>query len=135
MNMAMTTGKTYRHTLSAFMRECGYDVAEDMPVGEKIDGNIMKAQCVINPNRKRRTLVFVRTQTVRGSAENRVPFDVINIADNMKAGEKAYLVLSGKGWQLEKKKFFVERLAKIMGAKIKIVSEADFRMSAVRKAV
>ena len=135
MNMAMETGKTYKAALNSFVRECGYSLAEDVVVGEKIDGSKMKASFVIRPERKRRVLVFVRTQTVSGSTEDKIPYDLLNAEKVRSKGEKAFLVLSGKGWSLEKKKFFVSSLGKKLGSRVHVVSESDFRSMIVRRAV
>jgi hypothetical protein len=135
MNMAVETGKTYKAALNSFVRECGYSVAENVIVGEKIDGSTMKASLVLRPDKKRRVLVFVRTQTVSGSAEDKVPYDLLNADKVRNKGEKAFLVLSGKGWSLEKKKFFVTSLGRKLGSSVKVLSESDFRSMIVRRVV
>jgi hypothetical protein len=49
-----------------------------------------------------RYLVSLKWQQVSGTAEQKVPFEVISLADAVKQGEftKAYLVLGGEGWTL-----------------------------------
>ena len=47
-------------------------------------------------------LISVKWQQVSGTAEQKVPFEVICLAEVMMTGEfaKAYLVLGGEGWKL-----------------------------------
>jgi hypothetical protein len=47
-------------------------------------------------------LVSVKWQQVSGTAEQKVPFEVICLAEVMESGEyeKAYVVLGGEGWKL-----------------------------------
>lgn len=47
-------------------------------------------------------LVSVKWQQVSGTAEQKVPFEVICLAEVMAAGEysKAFVVLGGEGWKL-----------------------------------
>ncbi len=50
----------------------------------------------------RRLLVSMKWQQVSGTAEQKVPFEVICLLDALSSGEysKAYLVLGGGGWKL-----------------------------------
>lgn len=50
----------------------------------------------------RRLLVSVKWQQVAGTAEQKVPFEVICLSEALESGqfEKAYLVLGGEGWTL-----------------------------------
>ena len=47
-------------------------------------------------------IISVKWQQVSGTAEQKVPFEVICLAEAMAAGEyaKAYVVLGGEGWKL-----------------------------------
>jgi hypothetical protein len=47
-------------------------------------------------------LISVKWQQVSGTAEQKVPFEVICLAEAMETGEyaKAYVVLGGEGWKL-----------------------------------
>jgi hypothetical protein len=50
----------------------------------------------------RRTLVSLKWQQTGGTAEQKVPFEVMCLADAVRNGhaEHAYLVLGGDGWSL-----------------------------------
>ena len=53
-------------------------------------------------------LVSLKWQQVSGTAEQKVPFEIICLADAVRQGTfaRAYLVLGGEGWKL--RNFFVE---------------------------
>jgi hypothetical protein len=57
---------------------------------------------VIAEKNGQRILVSLKWQQVQGTAEQKVPFEVICLADAVMAGPfvKAYLVLGGEGWRL-----------------------------------
>ena len=50
----------------------------------------------------RRLLISMKWQQVSGTAEQKVPFEVICLVEALESGEyaKAYLVLGGEGWTL-----------------------------------
>ena len=50
----------------------------------------------------RKILISLKWQQVSGTAEQKVPFEVICLLEALEAGlhEKAYLVLGGEGWTL-----------------------------------
>lgn len=50
----------------------------------------------------RKFLVSVKWQQVSGTAEQKVPFEVICLVEAMEAGhyDRAYVVLGGEGWKL-----------------------------------
>ncbi len=54
-------------------------------------------------------LVSVKWQQVSGTAEQKIPFEVISLADAMMQNEefyRAYLVLGGEGWRF--KEFYLQ---------------------------
>lgn len=53
-------------------------------------------------------LVSLKWQQVSGTAEQKIPFEVICLAETLAAGgyTRAYVVLGGEGWSL--RKFYVE---------------------------
>ncbi len=57
---------------------------------------------VIAEKDSKRYLVSLKWQQVSGTAEQKVPFEVISLADAVQKGgfAKAYLVLGGEGWTL-----------------------------------
>lgn len=57
---------------------------------------------VIAEKENRRLLISMKWQQVSGTAEQKVPFEIICLLDALESGqhEKAYLVLGGEGWTL-----------------------------------
>ena len=67
--------------------------------GQEEDGHIVD---VIAEKDGKRFLVSLKRQQVSGTAEQKVPFEVICLAEAIRADgfSKAYLVLGGEGWKL-----------------------------------
>ena len=57
---------------------------------------------VIAKKDRQRILVSMKWQQVSGTAEQKVPFEVICLLEALESGDyaKAYLVLGGEGWTL-----------------------------------
>lgn len=77
----------------------------------------------------RKFLVSVKWQQVSGTAEQKVPFEVICLAEALYSGEyeKAYLVLGGEGWSL--REFYTSgRLKKYLvnSDKVEVVTLESF---------
>ena len=77
----------------------------------------------------RRWVISMKWQQVAGTAEQKVPFEVISLADLLRGGgyETAYLVLGGPGWTL--RSFYTDgglqkRMTGVDG--VRIVTLEDF---------
>ncbi|GMW00035.1 MAG: hypothetical protein AMXMBFR84_11730 [Candidatus Hydrogenedentota bacterium] len=85
------------------LRMGGYDVSIQQVVGKRPGGRQHKIDIVARKDDKA-CLVSLKWQQVGGTAEQKVPFEVICLADiifrNPKLYQKAYLVLGGQGWTL-----------------------------------
>ena len=84
---------------------------------------------VVAEKDERRILISMKWQQVSGTAEQKVPFEIICLLEALDAGPyaKAYLVLGGEGWKL--RSFFVgEGLKKYLGYadKVEIVTLESF---------
>jgi hypothetical protein len=81
----------------------GYGHEVQVMVGHRIGGRKHKVD-VLARKADRRVLVSLKWQQTSGTAEQKVPFEVICLADAVLAGaaDKAYLVLGGEGWTLRK---------------------------------
>lgn len=57
---------------------------------------------VVAEKDERKLLISMKWQQVSGTAEQKVPFEVICLLDALSGGQysKAYLVLGGEGWSL-----------------------------------
>ena len=72
-----------------------------MRVGKRCGGRIHKVDAIATRG-DTRALVSLKWQQTGGTAEQKVPFEVMCLADAVRAGhgDRAYLVLGGDGWTL-----------------------------------
>lgn len=80
----------------------GYEYKTQVVVGKRLGGGGKhKADAVAEKNGER-IIVSMKWQQVGGTAEQKVPFEVMCLAGEVKskAFQKAYLVLGGEGWTL-----------------------------------
>ncbi len=95
-----TGGVLERMVLPAL--ECGgYAFRTQQHVGARLGGGRHLVDAIADKD-GRTFLVSVKWQQVAGTAEQKVPFEVICLADALEATgySKAYLVLGGEGWKL-----------------------------------
>jgi hypothetical protein len=79
----------------------GYSFETQVKVGQRPGGGVHKVDAVAEKG-KSKLLVSLKWQQVGGTAEQKVPFEVMCLADAVAGGgyAKAYLVLGGDGWKL-----------------------------------
>ena len=79
----------------------GYHHQKQVNIGARPGGGRHVVDAVAEKD-GRRWLVSLKWQQVSGTAEQKVPFEVICLAEAVLAGgyEAAYLVLGGEGWSL-----------------------------------
>lgn len=79
----------------------GYEVAKQVQVGCRPGGGVHNVDAIARKD-GRAILVSLKWQQTSGTAEQKVPFEVMCLADAVKAGhaDKAILVLGGDGWSL-----------------------------------
>ena len=79
----------------------GYACQNQVRIGERVGGRTHKVDAVATKGPER-VLVSLKWQQTGGTAEQKVPFEVMCLADAVRAGHaaRAYLVLGGDGWTL-----------------------------------
>jgi hypothetical protein len=79
----------------------GYEVAKQVQVGCRPGGGVHNVDAIAR-NEDAAILVSLKWQQTSGTAEQKVPFEIMCLADAVAAGHgtKAYLVLGGDGWTL-----------------------------------
>ena len=79
----------------------GYAYKAQQKIGDRIGGGRHFIDVVAEKDGQR-FLISMKWQQVGGTAEQKVPFEVICLADAVltMAFQKAYLVLGGEGWKL-----------------------------------
>jgi hypothetical protein len=102
------------------LRHGGYECKMQANVGKRLGLGAHKVDCIA-AKEGRAVLISVKWQQVSGTAEQKVPFEVICLLDAMDANPgtyaKAYVVLGGEGWKL--------RGYYTSGALMKYISYAD----------
>jgi hypothetical protein len=79
----------------------GYAAQTQQLVGQRCGGGVHKVDAVATRGSEA-VLVSLKWQQTGGTAEQKVPFEVMCLADAVRAGRgnRAYLVLGGDGWSL-----------------------------------
>lgn len=79
----------------------GYQLEKQVRIGTRCGGGVHKVDAIATKD-GRRTLVSLKWQQTGGTAEQKVPFEVMCLADAVRANhaDRAYLVLGGDGWTL-----------------------------------
>ena len=83
------------------LKRGGYSCQTQQKIGERLGGGAHVVD-VIAEKDGLKYLVSMKWQQVSGTAEQKVPFEVICLAEEVLSGafHKAYLVLGGEGWKL-----------------------------------
>lgn len=81
----------------------GYSYTTQVNIGKRLGlGKHFIDVIAAKPDRK--VLISMKWQQVSGTAEQKVPFEIICLLEALEAGDysKAYLVLGGEGWKLRR---------------------------------
>jgi len=95
------TGTVLEQMILPALQRGGYMHKKQVNVGGRPGGGRHFVDAVAEKD-GRKWLVSLKWQQVSGTAEQKVPFEVICLADSVQTGgyEAAYLVLGGEGWKL-----------------------------------
>jgi hypothetical protein len=96
-----TTGHVLEMMVVPALEQGGYEVHQQVVIEDRPGGKTHRVDAVAVKD-NRRFLVSLKWQQVSGTAEQKVPFEVISLADAIRTGhyDRAYLVLGGEGWTL-----------------------------------
>jgi hypothetical protein len=102
-----TTGHILEQMILPALAQGGYTVQTQVYVGKRPSGKRHRVDIVAQGKDGRRYLISAKWQQVAGTAEEKVPYEIICLVDTMAAGHyaRAYLVLGGAGWTL--RRFFM----------------------------
>lgn len=100
-----TTGKDFEKEVTAALEKLGYQVSEQVQVGTRPNGSRHMIDIIAKKNGQS-WLVSLKWQQTSGTAEQKVPYELICLSEALKqsrgAHNAAYLVLGGDGWSLKK---------------------------------
>jgi len=96
-----TTGAVMEAMILPALQRGGYICHQQSVVGTRCGGGIHKVDAVAEKD-GHSTLVSLKWQQTGGTAEQKVPFEVMCLADAVRTNRavRAYLVLGGDGWTL-----------------------------------
>jgi|SRR5437867_13351916 len=100
------TGSVLERMVLPALDHGGYAYKTQAEVGGRLGHGRHFVDAIVSKD-GRKFLVSVKWQQVAGTAEQKVPFEVICLIDALQkhAYEKAYVVLGGEGWKL--REFYV----------------------------
>jgi hypothetical protein len=103
------TGGVLESMVLPALKRGGYHYAIQVHIGNRLGGGKHIVDVVAGDEDGRSFLISVKWQQTSGTAEQKVPFEVICLAeavrDNPERYERAYVVLGGPGWKL--REFYV----------------------------
>jgi hypothetical protein len=86
------------------LKKGGYSCDMQVLIGRRLGGARHKVDVVARDSRGRTYLISLKWQQTSGTAEQKVPYEVICLAEAVREDQggqtKAYLVLGGGGWSL-----------------------------------
>ena len=95
------TGGVLEQMILPALRQGGYGHQGQVIVGTRLGGGKHKVDSVVETPDGRKILVSLKWQQVAGTAEQKVPFEIICLTDAILSSggayDKAYLVLGGAG--------------------------------------
>ncbi len=106
-----STGRILEQMIIPALKGGGYAVYAQIHIGERFGGTRKHIADVIAENEDgKKFLVSLKWQQVTGTVEQKVPFEVICLAEAIRGSgpefSRAYLVLGGEGWTL--REFFTQ---------------------------
>ena len=95
------TGGVLEAMVLPALTRAGYSCETQVKLGSRCGGGMHKVDAVASRDGAR-VIVSVKWQQTGGTAEQKVPFEVMCLADAVrgKLADRAYLVLGGDGWTL-----------------------------------
>jgi hypothetical protein len=95
------TGSVLERMILPALEAGGYEFTVRVNVGRRL-GQGAHIVDVVAKREGKTLLVSLKWQQVSGTAEQKIPFEVICLASALEEGsyDKAYLVLGGEGWKL-----------------------------------
>lgn len=96
-----TTGRVFEEMVLPPLQRGGYHVERQVNIGFRPGGSAHIIDAVVGKEDGPNILLSLKWQQVGGTAEQKVPFEVICLAEALIDGYAgAYLVLGGEGWLL-----------------------------------
>lgn len=99
------TGRVSENMILAALEGGGYRYKKQAIIGSRPGGGTHKVDILLTAPDDSQIPVSVKWQQTSGTAEQKVPFEIICLADAVHKSDgkfkKSYLVLGGEGWSLK----------------------------------
>jgi hypothetical protein len=100
-----STGAVLEDTILPCLKRNGYQSKSQVFVGYKPNGKLHRVDVLATNPKQEEILVSLKWQQVGGTAEEKLPFEVIKLIYSIKNSEgrfdRAYIVVGGGGWSLK----------------------------------
>ena len=97
------TGKYFEYFIEYLLSKKGYNVDEQVTIGLRPTGGNHNVDLVVSDwdGTEEQELVSLKYQDVAGTAEEKIPYEIMCLQDAVNSGRyvSALIVLAGKGWQ------------------------------------
>jgi hypothetical protein len=105
MGRDTTTGHVLESMILPALEQGGYLYEKQAVIGQRLGGRKHQVDVLLTAQGGGQIPVSLKWQQVSGTAEQKVPFEIMCLADAVLKSEgkyrKAYLVLAGEGWTLK----------------------------------
>jgi hypothetical protein len=99
-----STGLVLEQMILPSLRHGGYTYKTQVNIGQRLGGGRHVVDVLAEDKAGQKIIISLKWQQVSGTAEQKVPFESMCLAETILAGDndyqKAYLVLGGAGWKL-----------------------------------
>lgn len=103
------TGSVLEQMILPALDHGGYIYQTQVHIGKRLGGGKHIVDVLVEDSEGRKIIISLKWQQVSGTAEQKVPFEAMCLAEvilsNRDLYQKAYLVLGGEGWKL--RDFFI----------------------------
>ncbi len=95
-----TTGAVLEQMVLPALEHGNYTYEKQVVVGQRLGGGAHKADIVATNAQGEKIIISLKWQQVSGTAEQKVPYEIMCLAEAIRTGEynRAYVVLGGRGW-------------------------------------
>ncbi len=123
------TGSVLENMILPSLKQGGYQAEAQKLIGIRLGGSKHRVDVIAQKLDSPAILVSLKWQQESGTAEQKVPFEVICLIDAVRTSEiyqKAYIVLGGTGWKL--RNFYINELETYIPHKqfVTIITLEDF---------
>ena len=109
---AKDTGTVLEKTVIPALENNGYEVKEQLFIGETMDGRKHKVDILAKSSTGDEILISLKWQQTSGTTQEKIPFEVIKLIHAIQNSngrfERAYIVLGGEGMTRELRDFYLQ---------------------------